>query len=452
MNIFKDYIPIGRKNRPGFFMMPKYLSIHDTANTNPGADAEAHASYLKGDVAANKPVSWHFTVDGGSTSKDGTVKPPQIYQHLPLNETGWHAGDWNGEGNMSSIGIEICENMDGDRGKAEDTAARLVAWLLQELELDINRVVQHYKWTGKDCPRVLRSRPGGWGGFIEAVQKYKNGGECMFKDVDEKRWSFKAIMRMVRLGRLSGYPDRMFRPEGPLTREEFASSEDRAEKYRYELMEKIKEAVCVISGPGGLGSGVLIGPDLIVTNVHVAMVGYSGDKIDQLTVKFNNGTVIEPKEVKIPYGDGARDCAVIKIPPVDIMPVALANMPMPGEKVFAVGCPLGHISSITEGMISHDRRISEAYGEQVRWIQTDAAINPGNSGGALVNMWGELVGIPTWKIFYSSEKNPRPTEGMNFALHLSEIRKTIQIADGVSLDSQVIVRRELAKEPVKIIM
>ncbi len=162
MEIIQDFIPAGRGNRPGYAMTPAFVTIHDTANENRGADAVMHGKYLKGDSAATAPVSWHFTVDD-----------KQIVQHLPLTENGWHAGDGGeGPGNRTSIGIEICENSDGDRAKAEANAAQLVADLLRRFNLGLEAVVQHNHWSGKNCPRVLRARPGGWEGFLAAVKQF----------------------------------------------------------------------------------------------------------------------------------------------------------------------------------------------------------------------------------------------------------------------------------------
>jgi len=159
MEIIQDFIPDGRRNRPGYSMTPVYITIHDTGNIKAGADTLGHASYLKSDTAANLPASWHFTVDD-----------KRVVQHLPLNENGWHASDGgSGPGNRTSIGIEICENSDGNRTKAEQKAAELVAWLLKEYNLGIDRVVQHAKWASRNCPRVLRGRPGGWEGFLAQV-------------------------------------------------------------------------------------------------------------------------------------------------------------------------------------------------------------------------------------------------------------------------------------------
>lgn len=160
--ILTDMIPEGRRNRPRLKMDgPRFITIHDTGNAKRGADAAAHARYIKSDSAARLPASWHYTVDD-----------KLIIKHLPLSETGWHAGDGRkrGGGNMASIGIEICENADGNRAAAEKLAAQLTALLLATYKLPIDRVVQHNHWNGKDCPHVLRRRPGGWAGFLAQVQ------------------------------------------------------------------------------------------------------------------------------------------------------------------------------------------------------------------------------------------------------------------------------------------
>ena len=159
--ITQSLIPVGKKNRPGYKLTPKYITIHDTANPGKGADAAAHAAYVKGSAAASIPSSWHFTVDD-----------KVIYQHLPLTENGWHCGDGtNGPGNRQSIGIEICENKDGNRAQAEANAAWLTAKLLRDYGLKIGAVKQHYDWSKKNCPNVLRGRKNGWSGFLKAVEK-----------------------------------------------------------------------------------------------------------------------------------------------------------------------------------------------------------------------------------------------------------------------------------------
>ena len=175
VKIIIDLIPKGRRNRPGYPMEPLYLTIHSTANTAAGADAAAHAVYIKSDACAARPASWHFTVDGGT--KDGK-QAPAIYQHLPLNENGWHAGDGtNGTGNRKSIGIEICENRDGNRAQAIRTAAWLCAKLIREVKTlkPFPEVLkQHFDWSGKNCPRILRTG-NKWADFLRQVEGCAGG-------------------------------------------------------------------------------------------------------------------------------------------------------------------------------------------------------------------------------------------------------------------------------------
>ncbi len=140
MNIIQDFIPASNGNRPGYNLNPIYITIHETANTSAGADAEMHARYVKNPSTA---ASWHFTVDDGQT----------IYQHLPLNENGWHAGDGgSGTGNRQSIGIEICVNRDGDFQQAMRNAAQLTRQLMDQFNIPVDRVVPHQRWSGKRCP------------------------------------------------------------------------------------------------------------------------------------------------------------------------------------------------------------------------------------------------------------------------------------------------------------
>ena len=90
-----------------------------------------------------------------------------IVQHLPDNETAYHAGDGaNGPGNTQSIGIEICVNSDGDFEKAKENAAALVRLLMSDYFIPLANVVQHNRWNGKDCPATIRATPGAWEAFL----------------------------------------------------------------------------------------------------------------------------------------------------------------------------------------------------------------------------------------------------------------------------------------------
>ncbi len=158
--IIVDLVP--KSKRPGYAMKPDYLTIHQTGNTSPGADAKMHNRY----VHNNAPnPSWHFTVDD-----------KEIYQHLPLTENGWHASDGtNGTGNRKSISIEICVNRDGNLAQAEANAAWLAAKLIKEvntLKPFPACMKQHYDWSKKNCPAQIRGRKNGWANFLAAVEAH----------------------------------------------------------------------------------------------------------------------------------------------------------------------------------------------------------------------------------------------------------------------------------------
>lgn len=158
VEVIQDFIRPGRRNRPGHPLKAEWITVHDTGNPKAGADALAHAKYLHGN-AADLPASWHFTVDD-----------KRAVQHLPLDENGWHAGDGaNGPGNRTSIGVEICENQDGDRAQAERNAQELVADLLTRLGLTLDRVVPHKRWNGKNCPHLLLPR---WDAWVSGIAVY----------------------------------------------------------------------------------------------------------------------------------------------------------------------------------------------------------------------------------------------------------------------------------------
>lgn len=137
-------------------MKPTHITIHETDNPGKGADAEAHAKLQYN--GNSRTASWHFSVDD-----------KEIYQSIPTNEEAFHAGDGrNGPGNKTSIAIEICVNSDGDFTKAKENAAWLVNYLMEKHDIPLSNVVQHNKWSGKNCPRNIRAQ--GWDKFISLVK------------------------------------------------------------------------------------------------------------------------------------------------------------------------------------------------------------------------------------------------------------------------------------------
>ncbi|NLB81416.1 MAG: trypsin-like serine protease [Clostridiaceae bacterium] len=156
----------------------------------------------------------------------------------------------------------------------------------------------------------------------------------------------------------------------------------------------------------GGGSGIIIKPDgYVITNQHV-IEGASAVK-----VILSNG---KEYDAKLIGQDKKTDLAVIKIEETGLPTAELGESSAleVGELAVAIGNPLGQefAGSVTAGVVSALNRTMNVDGRQYTLIQTDASINPGNSGGALVNKFGQVVGINTVKIGTSGY------EGMGFAI------------------------------------
>lgn len=143
VKIHKDILNQRAANVPGRSMTPKYITVHNTANSSKGADAKMHARYQK-NGSGGRQASWHYQVDD-----------KEIWQSLEDTQQGWHAGDGQGSGNTESIGIEICENSDGDFNKAVANAQSLIKHLMDKHNIPLKNVVTHKHWSGKNCPRLL---------------------------------------------------------------------------------------------------------------------------------------------------------------------------------------------------------------------------------------------------------------------------------------------------------
>ena len=139
----------------------------------------------------------------------------------------------------------------------------------------------------------------------------------------------------------------------------------------------------------GAGSGVIISPDgYIVTNNHVIQ------DANRLQVTLNNN---QNYMAEVIGTDPKSDIALLKIDAEDLdyLPFGDSDNARIGEWVLAVGNPFNLTSTVTAGIISAKSRDLGMDANISSFIQTDAAVNPGNSGGALVNIYGELIGINT---------------------------------------------------------
>jgi putative serine protease PepD len=150
-------------------------------------------------------------------------------------------------------------------------------------------------------------------------------------------------------------------------------------------------SVVQVESADALGSGVVLDDSGdIVTNAHVV----AGART--FTVTTSDG---KRHEAALRGSFVPSDLAVVRVDDAKLTPAHFAESSKlrVGERVLAIGNPLGLRSSVTDGIVSATARtVSEGNGVALpSVVQTSAAINPGNSGGALIDLTGAVVGIPT---------------------------------------------------------
>ena len=192
-----------------------------------------------------------------------------------------------------------------------------------------------------------------------------------------------------------------------------------------EIIKKVSPAVvgieCYAFGnsftPSSSGSGIIMTADgYIVTNAHV-VEGANG-----ISVVLENGDAYAAELIG---ADSDTDLAVLKIEASNLTYAEFGNSDEleRGDRVIAIGNPGGTVlaGSTTGGMVSGlNRNINSSSPYSTSYIQVDAAINPGNSGGALVNEYGQVVGINSAKIAETDY------EGIGFAIPINEALPIIQ--------------------------
>ena len=165
----------------------------------------------------------------------------------------------------------------------------------------------------------------------------------------------------------------------------------------------------------GSGSGIIISEDgYIVTNQHVIA------DASEITIILNTG---DEYTATVIGADSKSDLAVLKINASGLTAAVLGDSTQVevGDLAVAIGNPLGQelAGTVTAGVISAVNRKMTVENRSYNLLQTDAAINPGNSGGALVNKYGEVIGINSIKM---SNTN---IEGIGFAIAISEAKPII---------------------------
>jgi S1-C subfamily serine protease len=162
-----------------------------------------------------------------------------------------------------------------------------------------------------------------------------------------------------------------------------------------EIAERTIPSVVLVKVPGALGSGFVVGDGLVVTNLHV--IGTSREA----TVVLADGR--ELKQPEVLDADEGHDLVVLKVPAKGLKPLTMgdASRVRPGDRVVAIGHPLGLSNTVSDGLVSAVRVISP----RLTVLQLSAPIAPGSSGGPLIDQHGRVIGVSTLLV----------TQGQNLA-------------------------------------
>lgn len=179
-----------------------------------------------------------------------------------------------------------------------------------------------------------------------------------------------------------------------------------------ELFEKYQDAIVVVysydfdNNPKAQGSGVIINDrGWVITNFHI----FEGCQRMDLVHK---GDTI--KYTDIIGVDIEKDLVIMKIESGIFPDIKLSEKdPKVGQKVYAIGSPMGLENSMSEGIVSGNR--TEVGKKKQNFVQITASLSPGSSGGAVLNSYGELIGI--------SSMGLRDGNNLNFAIPVSDILK-----------------------------
>ena len=195
-----------------------------------------------------------------------------------------------------------------------------------------------------------------------------------------------------------------------------------------QVVVKLDTEATGLDGPGsqsrpelpvpGVGSGVLVRRDgdryYVLTNNHVVA------EAERITVTLSDERSFAAEVVGT---DERIDLAVISFEASADLPLADlgdSDSLHAGDLVLAVGSPFGLEATVTSGIVSAVGRSGGAVNNISAFIQTDANINPGNSGGALVDIFGQVIGINTW-----IQAQRGRSVGVGFALPINNAKPVI---------------------------
>jgi S1-C subfamily serine protease len=194
-----------------------------------------------------------------------------------------------------------------------------------------------------------------------------------------------------------------------------------------QIFEKVNDAIVVVYSYGfdGLkhaqGSGIILNSKgIIVTNYHI----FAG--CERLEIKRRDTLIINSGIIGASI---EKDILIIKVDNTNYpeIPLSEESALKVGQKVYAIGSPLGFENTMSEGIVSGLRQLKEFEDRKNEFVQITASASPGSSGGAVLNSRGELIGM----IRMGADEG----ENLNFAIPVSDILK---VTEGVATDKKTL--------------
>jgi serine protease Do len=183
-----------------------------------------------------------------------------------------------------------------------------------------------------------------------------------------------------------------------------------------QIAERSTNSIALIRVDGGLGSGFVVGEDgRVATNFHVIRGA------NEAKVVLGNGK--EYQAVEVLAVDEDQDLAILRIEARKLKPLPLGDSTKikPGERIVAIGHPLGLGATVSDGLVSGLREISE----KQSLVQISAPISQGSSGGPVFNDRGEVIGVST--LMVASGQN------LNFAVPVNALKAMLGTQKGVRM-------------------
>ncbi len=188
-----------------------------------------------------------------------------------------------------------------------------------------------------------------------------------------------------------------------------------SEIYELVVPSVVNIAVLVPQESGvSVGSGIILHEDgYILTNYHVV------EGASEISVLLYDDSAYSA--LLVGY-DEAFDIAVIKIEAKGLVPARIGSSDIlsVGDPAYAIGNAMGYLyGTMTDGIISALGRELQIGGNDMTLIQTSAALNSGNSGGALINQYGQVVGVTVARV--SERADSASAEGLGLAIPISDV-------------------------------